>query len=226
MRIVKKKDETIRLCLEARFTNAVIKDDNESPPPIQDLMQRFHGAKVFSTLDLTSGYWQIDLEKSSRQYTAFLHGPSLYQFTRVPFGLKTADSGFIRALNLAMGDDFNGFLTYYVDDLLIASKNESDHMTHLNLVFERLLKSNFTLKLSKARIFCSEIPFLGFMLSAEGIRPEEGKLRTIEEFETPTNRTELQRFLGVCNYYRQFSVAHARYVNAFRDLLRKDKAWD
>lgn len=102
MRIVSKKDNSIRICLDARFLNAIIDGDNESPPPIQELMQKFNGANVFSTLDMTSGYWQVELEESSRPFTAFLHGSSLFQFTRVPFGLKTAGSAFIRALNLAI----------------------------------------------------------------------------------------------------------------------------
>lgn len=139
------KDDLIRICLDARFINAIIEGDNESPPPIQELMQTFNGATIFSTLDLTSGYWQVGLEQYSRKYTAFLHGSSLFQFTRILFGLKTAGSGFIRALGLALENDFDGFLTCYIDDLLIASKNEDDHLRHLGLVFERLLQFTFTL---------------------------------------------------------------------------------
>lgn len=226
LRIVAKKDESIRLCLDARFTNAVIEGDNECPPPISEIMQRFNGATIFSIIDLTSGYWQIALEPSSRQYTAFLNGSTLYQFTRVPFGLKTAGSGFIRALNLALGNQFNNFLTYYIDDLLIASKNEHDHMHHLEMVFKKLLECNFTINLKKAQFCQSKVPFLGFMLSADGVRPEEGKLKLIENFAVPTNRTELQQFLGICNFYRQFSIAHARFVDPFRPLLRKNEPWD
>ncbi|XP_043481228.1 uncharacterized protein LOC122510544 isoform X2 [Leptopilina heterotoma] len=102
LRIVFKKNGDVRLCLDARFINVCIKSDNESPPIMEELLQKFEGAKFLSTTDLVMGYWQIPLEEESRKYTAFLFKGHLYQFTRVPFGLKTAESGFIRALNIAL----------------------------------------------------------------------------------------------------------------------------
>lgn len=218
LRIVKKKDESLRLCLDARFTNGIIDGDNESPPPINEIMQKFNGAKIFSTVDLTTSYWQIPLEQSSRKYTAFLNGSTLYQFTRIPFGLKTAGSGFIRALNLALGNDFNDFLTYYIDDLLIASKNERDHIRHLDMVFERLLNFNFTVKLGKARFCQTEVPFLGFILSTEGIRPEENKLRVLRKDKPwDWNSTHDQAYIDLKqNFIEAIQLSHYDLTKPFR----------
>jgi Reverse transcriptase (RNA-dependent DNA polymerase). len=156
---VEKKDKRLRLCLDARHLNDVIAGDNESPPLISELVQQHHGKFIFTTLDLTHGYWQIPLSAESRPYTAFLYAGTLYQFCRVPFGMKTAGSGFIRAMNLAMGDQFSAFCTCYVDDLLIASRDFAEHLNHLDLVFSCLQRHNFTLRLEKSRFCRTEVPF-------------------------------------------------------------------
>lgn len=131
----------------------MIEGNNESPPLVCELLQGHYGKKVMFTMDLTHGYWQVPLSIESRPYTAFLYGSTLYQFCRVPFGLKTAGSGFIRALNLALGNEFAEFLVCYIDDLLVVSKDFRDHVSHLDKVFDRLLRCNFTLRLSISQNF-------------------------------------------------------------------------
>lgn len=138
LRIVKKKDVRLRICLDARFINQVIESDNESPPLIDELIQKYHGVRLMSTTDLANGYWQISLDKASRLYTAFLYGTSIYQFCRILFGLKTAGSGFIRALNYLFAREYDEFLTVYIDDLLITSKTFDEHMDHIRAVLTRL----------------------------------------------------------------------------------------
>lgn len=225
LRIVKKGEGKIRICLDARYLNDVIESDQESPPPIMELLQKHHGTKYMTTIDLTHGYWQIPLATESRPYTAFLHGSHLYHFCRVPFGLKTAGSGFIRALNLALGNEYSEFLTCYIDDLLITSRSFEEHMHHLDLIFTKLAQHNFTLKLEKSK-FCQEsLNFLGFILSTDGIRPDPKKLEIIRNFAEPENKTQLQQILGICNFYRQFSLKHAYYIDPFRELLKKDVCW-
>lgn len=147
LRIVEKKDGRIRVCLDARFINNAIESDNESPPIIGEILQKYHGIEYMSTTDLAYGYWQIPLAVESRPYTAFLYDSKLYQFCRIPFGLKTAGSGFIRALNLALGSEFDFFLTCYIDDLLVTSKSFDEHLSHLKLLFSKLQDQNFTLRL-------------------------------------------------------------------------------
>ncbi|XP_046422345.1 uncharacterized protein LOC124180641 [Neodiprion fabricii] len=226
LRIVQKKDNRVRICLDARYLNDIIESDNESPSLIAEILQKYFGVEYFSSVDLTHGYWQISLERESRPYTAFLHGSTLYQFCRIPFGLKTAGSGFIRALNIAFNNDFTTFLTPYVDDLLVASNNFKQHLEHLDLIFTRLKQYNFTLRLRKSTFFSNTLPFLGFILSTEGVSPDPEKLKIIRDFAQPENKKQLQKFFGVCNYYRQFAVRYATYVEPFRNLLRDDTVWN
>lgn len=225
LRIVSKKDGGVRLCLDARHLNDVIESDNEAPPPIEELLCKYDGVKYMSTTDLTHGYWQIPLDRQSRQYTAFLHGGTLYQFCRIPFGLKTAGSGFIRALNLALGNEFSSFLTCYVDDLLITSRDFNSHLAHLEAVFSRLSQHNFTIRLSKSLFFRTSVPFLGFILTPEGVRPNPDKLEVIKNFPVPSNKKQLQQFLGVCNYYRRFSVQYANEITPLKSLLQDKVPW-
>lgn len=132
LRIVLKKTGEVRLCLDARFVNA---------------HQKFEGAKFLSTTHLVIRYWQVPLEKDACQFTAFLHEGHLYEFTRVPFGLKTAGSGFIRTLNLALCQELAEFVSSHVDDILIASKTFKDHLARL---YEELISAGFTLGFKKS----------------------------------------------------------------------------
>lgn len=191
LRIILKKENQVRLCLDARHVNDIIESDNESPPPINELLRKYHGVRYMTSTDLTHGFWQVPLEKNSRQYTAFLHNGTLYQFCRIPFGIKTAGSGFIRALSIALGNEFASFLTCYIDDLLITSNDFDPHMRHLDLVFDRLMKHNFTLRLNKS-LFCKDsIAFLGYIITPIGVSPNPEKLKAIREFPIPTSKLVL-----------------------------------
>ncbi|XP_011697582.1 PREDICTED: uncharacterized protein LOC105455741 [Wasmannia auropunctata] len=128
-------------------------------------------------------------------------------------------------MNLALGDYLNTFLTIYVDDLLITSCNFEEHLEHLQLLFERLKEYNLRLKFGKS-LFCrDEVPYLGVILSQEGIRPDPEKIKVIQEIPEPRNRLQLQKFVGVCNYYRRFSEKHAKLIHPFRDLLSIKNEW-
>lgn len=191
LRVVIKKDNSVRVCLDARFINEIIEPDNESPPSIDELMQKFNGVKYMSTADLASGYWQISLHHSCRKYTAFLHNSRVYQFFRIPFGLKTAGSAFVIALSMALGDQFEEFLTIYIDDFLIATLGSiNDHKSNLEAVLNILQEKIFTLNLTKS-LFCQfKIQFLGYELSTMGIRPINDRLEIIAKFKSPSNRRE------------------------------------
>lgn len=203
IRIVKKGDGKIRVCLDARQINNVIEDDQESPPLIPELMQDFIGTKIYSKFDLMHGYWQLELHEDSRPLTAFLFNGTQYQYKRVPFGIKTAGAGFIRALKKALIHIIQKKkLKLYIDDGGIGTETFEEQIEILEMIFERLIEYNFTLKFSKCVFFKSEIQFLGFTIMSTGIKPNMEKLKCIQDFEEPKNKTELQSFLGVCNYYR------------------------
>lgn len=226
LRIVVKKNVSVRVCLDARFINDKIESDNDCPPRMKELMQKFEGKKFFSTTDMNSGYWQIPLEENSKQYTAFLFDGHLYEFNRIPFGLKTAGSGFIRALSIALGQELEEFISCYVDDILVASETFGQHIEHLEGLFIKLKETGFTLSSEKSMFFREEVSFLGFKLSYGGIQADPERLSVINNFPCPTDKRQLQAFLGVCGYYRRFSVRHSEFVGPFRNLLKDGSKWD
>lgn len=226
LRIVKKEDGSVRICLDARQLNQNIEDDRESPPLISEILQKYNGKRVFSKLDLTHGYWLVPLQKQSRPYTAFLFDSHMYEFRRIPFGLKTAGSGLIRSLSFALKRDFDQNISCYIDDILIDTEMIEEHLNVLNRLFHRLVQYNFTLKLSKCAFFQENIPFLGFFISSQGVTPDPTQLEVILNFSEPKNKRQLQQFLGVCNYYRQFNVNQSESVSSLRELLQKNKNWN
>ena len=219
IRVVKKKNGEVRVCLDARWLNKIIADDNESPPRIEELLQKHDGAMYFSTTDLTKGYWQVKLTPESRKYTAFIYKHQMYEFTRVPFGLKTAGAGFIRALSCVL-NCISHFATAYIDDILITSKTFVDHLNHLDILFEILNKAGFKLSIAKSLLFQKRVHFLGFILDSRGISADPQHIEKIVDFPCPRCKQELQGFLGVCGYYRRFSIKHSNYVEPFRQLLQ------
>ena len=224
LRVLLKKDKTARVCLDARFINKYIEEDLEPPPLMNEVIQKHHGAKFFSKIDLTNGYWQVQLDDESRKYTAFLYNNKVYQYTRVPFGFRDAGSAFLRMLSKAVGDD-NERVSRFVDDILISSPTVEQHMNDLEWLFEKLANANLKIKLSKCEFFKESVTFLGVILSIDGIRPDPEKLSIIANFEEPRNKRDLQSFLGVCNFYRQFSLYHAYLVDPFRNLLKNNHVW-
>lgn len=227
IRIVIKSDGTVRICLDARFINVIIESDHEAPPLVYELLQKFQGISYLSTTDLATGYWQIPLHPDSRKYTAFLYDSQMYQFCRLPFGLKTAGSVFIRSLHEVLGNQFEETLTIYIDDFLITTKgNFYNHIYEIEKIFTVLQENNFTLNLDKSLFGKKEVKFLGHELSVDGVKPRQDKLELIQKFEKPRNRTELQRFIGMCTYYRQFTVKHAILLEPFRSLLKEKNFWD
>lgn len=226
IRIVIKNDGTARVCLDARYINNNIESDHEAPPLISELLQKFDGINFMSITDLESGYWQIPLHHDSRKYTAFLYNSRMYQFCRVPFGLKTAGSAFIRSIAWALGSQFKDILTIYIDDFLLSTKGTFyEHLHAIERVFKVLQEKNFTLNLKKTIFLKKKVKFLGHEVSVDGIRPLRDKLNVISEFESPRNRTDLQRFLGICTYYRHFTVQHANLIEPFREILKGKNPW-
>lgn len=148
----------------ARFLNQIIYLENDGPPEINDILQKY---EVFSTTDLTPGFFQIPIEKESRKYTAFVFEGKANNFCRIPFGTKTASNGFVRAINNVLGDELADSLTVYVDDMLITSKWFSEHLVHLDILFTKIGEAGLTLKLSKFFLCKDNVKFLGLILTFE-----------------------------------------------------------
>lgn len=222
---VKKKDGTIRLCLDARYINNLMEADSESPPRIHDILQQLTGCTIFTIIDLRASFWQIPLDPDSRKYTSFLHNGHSYAFTVMPFGIKTATASFSRAMDIILGSEVREYAFNYVDDLLIASPSITQHLGHINAVLERLKEANMTINLAKTQFCTTKIKFLGHILTPEGILPDPEKVECIRNFPAPQNIKELRGFLGLCNYYRRFANFYSNITKPLTELLKKNKKW-
>ena len=188
-------------------------------PKIDEMYAKLKGAKVFSTIDLRSGYHHITLGKSSRAKTAFVTPFGKYEFLMVQFGLAQALAYF----QLLMNKVLNGlkFAMTYLDDIIIFSENESQHLEHLKTVFSCLREAGLKMKRSKCDFFKSEIHYLGHLISPEGISPLPNKLDCIQHMPAPKNAKEIKQFLGLIGYYRKFVPRFADISRPLTTLTKK-----
>ena len=193
-------------------------------PKIDEMYVKLKGAKVFSTIDLRSGYHHITLSKSSRAKTAFVTPFGKYKFLMVPFGLAQAPAYF----QLLMNKVLNGlkFAMTYLDDIIIFSKNELQHLEHLETIFSHLKKAGLKMKRSKSDFFKSEIHYLGHLISPEGISLLPNNLDCIQHMPAPKNVKEIKQFLGLTGYYRKFVPRFADISRPLTTLTKKDKKFE
>ncbi|KAF4735336.1 hypothetical protein FOZ63_025707, partial [Perkinsus olseni] len=201
---VPKKNGAVRMCIDYRRLNQVSVIDAYPIPRPDDVQEHLAGAKVFSTLDLRSGYWQMPVRASDRHKTAFCPGPGfpLYEWTRMPFGLCNAPAGFQRLMDFIVGH--LPFVRVYLDDILVFSKSVEEHLDHLRQVFDALRAAGLTLSGEKCSLGMSSVHYLGHTFGSGGMRPDPEKVRAIVDWPTPSTCTELRGFLGLAGYYRHF----------------------
>ena len=185
---------------------------------------KLKGAKVFSTIDLRSGYHHITLGKSSRAKTAFLMPFGKYEFLMIPFGLAQAPAYFQLLMNKVL--DGLDFAMTYLDDIIIFSSNELEHLEHLEEVFRRLREADLKMKCSKCDFFKSKIHYLGHLISAEGIRPLPNKLDCIRNMPVPKDVKEIKQFIGLTGYYRKFVPRFADISRPLTALMKKDTKFE
>ncbi|KAL5020629.1 hypothetical protein ScPMuIL_002291, partial [Solemya velum] len=190
--LVRKKDGSLRFCIDYRTLNSHTRKDAYSLPRFDDVVDSLSGSKYFSKLDLRSGYWQVEMEESSKPYTAFSVGNKIFEFNKMGFGLCNGPSTFQRLMEKCMGDMHLRECLIFLDDILIFSKTFEEHLDRLNVVFERLSEHNLKLKPSKCEFFRTSVSYLGHVVSADG-------------------------FAG---YYRRFIRNYAQIVKSLNDLLK------
>ena len=220
-----KKDGEKRFCIDYRKLNQVTVKDRYPLPRIDDTIDALHGAQYFTTLDLFSGYWQIEIKEEDKFKTAFVCEYGQYEFNRMPFGLTNAPSTFQRLMNKILKPVLYKSALVYLDDIIIFSKTVDEHIKHISTVFKLLAQNGLKLKAKKCDFFKTKIDYLGHVVSSEGVAPDDKKIISILNYPEPRNQKELSSFLGLAGYYRKFVRAFADIAHPLTSLTRKDAEW-
>ncbi|UYV67511.1 hypothetical protein LAZ67_5001024 [Cordylochernes scorpioides] len=221
--LVKKKDGTWRFCVDYRRLNKITRKDVYPLPRIDDTLDSLKGASVFSTMDLKSGYWQIEVDEADREKTAFVTPDGLFEFKVMPFGLCNAPATFERIMdNLLRGLKWNICLCY-LDDIIVFSKTMEEHILRLEMVLNCLSKAGLTLNLEKCHFGSRRMKVLGHLIDGDGIYPDPDKVEAVRNFPRPKDVSEVRSFLGLCSYYRRFIKSFADITGPLNELLKKGK---
>lgn len=213
-------EKKYRVVIDYRKLNAITIADKYPIPEIDKVLIQLGNSKIFSVLDLQSGFHQIPLRDRDIEKTAFSINNAKYEFKRLPFGLKNAPSIFQRALDDVLRDHIGKICFVYIDDIIIFSQNKAEHSKHLKTIFDVLLKANFKVQLNKCEFFKSNVKFLGFIISEDGVKKDPDKVKTIKDFPTPKTIKDLRSFLGLSGFYRKFIQDYARMAKPLTILLR------
>ncbi|KAK8609334.1 hypothetical protein V6N13_061783 [Hibiscus sabdariffa] len=219
---VKKKDGSLRLCIDYRKLNKLTVKNKYPLPRIDDLFDQFRGATIFSKIDLRSGYYQLKVKDSDVAKTAIRTRYGNYEFLVMPFGLTNAPAAFMDMMNRVFRPFLDQFVVVFIDDILIYSRSEAEHVEHLRIVLQTLRDHRLYAKLSKCEFWLKKITFLGHVLSAEGIQVDPGKIEAIVSWKQPKNVSEIRSFLGLAGYYRRFVEGFSIIVSPLTKLLKKD----
>lgn len=223
--IVPKKDGGSRFCVDFRGLNSKTYLDAYPMPQIQDILGSLHGARIFSTLDLKSGYWQVELEPESIPKTAFVTSSGLFEFLRLPFGLKNAAASFQRLMECVLREIKGKCCFVYIDDIVVYSKDENEHLLHLSQVFSCLNQAGLTLNLKKCNMMQRSLTFLGHVISEEGIKTDPAKIASVSQFPVPQSLKEVQRFLGLAGWYHRFVPRFSEKAAPLHALKKKGATW-
>ena len=202
--LVQKKDGSTRFCVDYRKVNSLTRKDAYPIPKIDETLDTLAGAKLFSTLDLRSGYWQVQVNPEHRDKTAFCTPEGLFEFNVMPFGLCNAPATFQRLMDSVLAGLHWKTCLVYIDDIIVVGKSFDDHLCNLQVVLERLRQAGLKLHPSKCHLLQHKVTYLGHVVSAQGIAPDPDKTDKLNLWPVPRSAKEVQQFLGLANYYRCF----------------------
>lgn len=212
-----------RIVIDYRKLNNSTKEDKFPIPLIDDILDKLGRANYFTTLDLTKGFHQIEVEPEDQEKTAFSTLSGHYEWQRMPFGLKNAPATFQRMMNEVL-KDFVGKICYvYLDDIIVFSTSLEEHINSLKKIFEQLQRVNLKVSLNKCDFLKKESEFLGHVVTQDGIKPNPNKIQAIKHFPIPKTIKEIQSFLGLTGYYRKFIQDYAKIIKPMTLCLKKDK---
>ena len=220
---VKKRDGSVRYCFDFRKLNNVSRKDAQPLPRIDDILDSLGGACYFSTLDLSSGYWQVAVGPNDKEKTAFVTSFGLYRFRVMPFGLCNAPATFQRLMECVLKGLHWTTCLVYLDDIIVFSKTVDEHIVRLKSVFARLKEAGLKIKPSKCHFLKSTVCYLGHVISKNGVQTDQEKVKCVYDWPVPQTQRELQSFLGLTSYYRRFVKIFAHIASPLHALSNKGK---
>ena len=218
--LVPKPDRSYRFCTDFRKVNAVTKTDSFPIPRIDDCIDRIGQAKFVTKFDLLKGYWQVPLTERAKEVSAFVTPDGLYRYKVMPFGMKNSPATFQRLMNSIVSEIDS--CECYIDDVIIYSKDWSEHLKILTQFFQKVSKANLTINLLKSEFCKATVEYLGHIVGQGQIKPVAAKVESIIAFPAPTNKKEMMRFLGMAGYYRKFCPNFSTIASSLTALLKKD----
>ncbi|KAL4025931.1 hypothetical protein IC575_014337 [Cucumis melo] len=218
---VKKKDGSMRLCIDYRELNKVTVKNRYPLPRIDDLFDQLQGATVFSKIDLRSGYHQLRIKDGDVPKTAFRSRYGHYEFIVMSFGLTNAPAVFMDLMNRVFREFLDTFVIVFIDDILIYSKTEAEHEEHLRIVLQTLRDNKLYAKFSKCEFWLKQVSFLGHVVSKAGVSVDPAKIEAVTGWTRPSTVSEVRSFLGLAGYYRRFVENFSRIATPLTQLTRK-----
>ncbi|KAJ4701711.1 Retrotransposon protein, putative, Ty3-gypsy subclass [Melia azedarach] len=212
----------MRLCIDYRQLNRVTIRNKYPLPRIDDLFDQLQGARIFSKIDLRSGYHQLKIRDSDVSKTAFRTRYGHYEFLVMPFGLTNAPAAFMDLMNRVFHSYLDRFVFVFIDDILVYSQSREEHAQHLRVILQTLRDKQLYAKFSKCQFWLDRVAFLGHVISADGIYVDPQKVEAVVNWERPTNVTEVRSFLGLAGYYRRFVEGFSRIARPLTKLTRKN----
>jgi hypothetical protein len=219
---VKKKDGTMRMCVDYRALNKMTVKNKYPLPRIDELLDRLLGAQHFSKIDLRSGYHQVRIAEEDIHKTAFSTRYGHFEFLVLPFGLTNAPATFMNLMQNVFSEYLDDFVIVFLDDILVYSKNVAEHLKHLKTVLQTLREHKLYAKLSKCEFFKSEISFLGHIVTKDGLKMEPSKVKDVMDWPQPKNVHDIRSFLGLAGYYRRFVKDFSKIAGPLSNLLKND----
>jgi transposase InsO family protein len=216
----RKADGSLRFCVDYRALNEITVKDRYPLPRIDELLDQLNGAKFFTKLDLAQGYHQVQIKPEDIHKTAFKTRYGQFEFTVLPFGLTNAPASFMRLMNDTLGPHLDKFVVVYLDDILIFSKTEKDHLEHVAIVLTALAAKKLKIKISKCSFAQPSTTFLGYKVSNQGLSVDSTKVLAVADWPLPHDITSTRAFLGFTGFYRRFIEGYALISSPLSDLTR------
>ncbi|MBW0576259.1 hypothetical protein O181_115974, partial [Austropuccinia psidii MF-1] len=222
---VKKKDGGLRLCVDYRKLNAVTRKNKYPVPPMNQLLNVFNGSSIFSKIDLHGAYSLLRIKEGDEHLTCFRTQYGSFEYLVMPFGLTNAPVSFQNLVNDIFQDLLNVYVVVYLDDTMVFSKCEEEHVTHVSTFLSRLRANNLFAKASKCLFHVSSVEYLGYVVCSEGLKMDQEKVQQILNWLPPRNLKALQSFLGFANFYCHFIKNYSKKISSLTSFLKKDQCF-